>query len=363
MRRHPLHSICPYFAMFPEGFVERHVLAYTKVGDNVFDPFCGRGTTVFQSLLMGRQAAGVDINPVAACISGAKARPPLFAQVVDRLKHLEEEYKSARALGRAPSLFFEKCFHRSTLRQLFFLREKLNWRRSTTDRFIAAMVLGALHGESHRSEMCLSNRMPRTISTKPEYSVRWWNERGLEPPQRDVFRVLDLVTCFRFKVDPAKVRGTIRLADGRRSHSLFPALRGAVKLVVTSPPYLDVTDYAEDQWLRLWFLGGDPFPVTRKHRDDRITDRAIYWKFLRQVWSGMAPLLNARSMIVVRIGGRLSVEELSCGLQSSLEDGLVSRRVRRVQAPITSAVSGRQTNNFRPGAGPSFEHDFVFAVS
>ena len=37
--RHPLHSICPYFAMFPEYFVERHVLAHTKPGEVVFDPF------------------------------------------------------------------------------------------------------------------------------------------------------------------------------------------------------------------------------------------------------------------------------------------------------------------------------------
>ena len=28
-----------------------------------------------------------------------------------------------------------------------------------------------------------------------------------------------------------------------------------VKLLITSPPYLDVTDYWNDQWLRLWILG------------------------------------------------------------------------------------------------------------
>ena len=37
-RRHPFHSICPYFAMFPEQFVEQQLLSYTVPGDVVFDP-------------------------------------------------------------------------------------------------------------------------------------------------------------------------------------------------------------------------------------------------------------------------------------------------------------------------------------
>src|SRR5439155_9384819 len=32
---------------------------------------------------------------------------------------------------------------------------------------------------------------------------------------------------------------------------------GSVSLVVTSPPFLDVVDYATDNWLRCWFLGLD----------------------------------------------------------------------------------------------------------
>ena len=73
--RHRFHSICPYFAMFPEAFVEKHLAASPHEGV-VFDPFCGRGTTVFQALLQGRDAAGCDLNPVAACISAPNARHP-----------------------------------------------------------------------------------------------------------------------------------------------------------------------------------------------------------------------------------------------------------------------------------------------
>jgi DNA methylase len=360
--RHPFHSLCPYFAMFPEDFVERHVLAHTKPGDMVFDPFCGRGTTVFQSLLMNRPSTGIDINPVAACIAGAKCDPPSLITILERLDRLKTVFRRRERRLKTPSAFFEHCFHRKTLQQILFLRANLAWRHDKVDRFIAAMMLGALHGESHRSERYLSNRMPRTISTKPEYSIRWWNERSLEPPERDAFLVLHEAARFRYRVEPAHLSGSVRLGDARRSASIFPKVRGAVCLIVTSPPYLGVTDYAEDQWLRLWFLGGLPFPNARQFADDRLTDRDSYWRFLGRVWLGVAPLLAPEARIVIRIGGPLPRDELGKGLRTTLRGALRDRRIVMRSAPLTSEIKGRQTNIFRPGAGPSIEHDFVFSV-
>jgi hypothetical protein len=176
--RHPLHSICPYFAMFPEDFVAKQVLAYTQRGDWVFDPFSGRGTTVFESLL---NAAGTDLNPVAVCVAGAKAEPPLLRNALRRLDMLEEGLSTEVFSNQIPTLpdFFRLCFHKRTLAELLYLRQELDWKGSKVDRFIAAVALGCLHGESHKTPNCLSNRMPRTISTKPEYSVRWDSCSGI----------------------------------------------------------------------------------------------------------------------------------------------------------------------------------------
>src|SRR5258708_26889863 len=114
MRNH-LHALCPYFAMFPEEFVAKYVEAYTKEGDFVFDPFCGRGTTILQSLLMGRNSAGTDINPVAYCVSNAKARIPAKADVASRLNGLEASFKSgSRGVEEEVSSlpeFFCPAFH------------------------------------------------------------------------------------------------------------------------------------------------------------------------------------------------------------------------------------------------------------
>ena len=207
--RHPLHSLCPYFAMFPEDFVAKHLLAYTSRGDWVFDPFSGRGTTVFESLLNGRQAAGKDINAVAVCVAGAKADAPTLRSAMSRLASLESEYRALSRDVEPPTEFFRWCFHEKTLGELLFLRGRLNWRTSKVDKFIAAVILGCLHGESHKTPNCLSNRMPRTISTKPLYSVNWWAERQLHAPQRDTFEIVRNMLKFRLGPEGPALAGKV----------------------------------------------------------------------------------------------------------------------------------------------------------
>lgn len=363
--RHPLHSLCPYFAMFPEDFVAKHVLAHTKRGDWVFDPFSGRGTTVFESLLNGRQAAGTDINPVAACVAGAKADAPSQRSALLRLAELEAEYCASVRTPPPQSEFFRWCFHESTFTELMFLRAQLKWQTSKVDRFLAAVILGCLHGESHKTPNCLSNRMPRTISTKPQYSIKWWSERELQAPFRKTFDILRTMVRFRLKGDVPSLSGTVRHRDARQASRAFPSLKEKVSLVVTSPPYLDTTDYNEDQWLRLWFLGGADEPRAGVNKDDRHTNLDDYWGFLEEVWSGLQPLVKAGTHVIVRIGGtRMPKQDLLDGLLISLSSGFSSYRVSAQNAGSTTEILNRQTNVFRPGTSSKrYEHDFTFKVA
>jgi hypothetical protein len=351
--------------MFPEDFVAKQIFAYTERGDTVFDPFCGRGTTVFESLINHRPAYGVDINPVAACISGAKADVPTLVAVRTRLEELANEFSKHEEVAGPAGEFFKWCFHSRTLQEILFLREVLDWKESRVDRFIAAIVLSCLHGESHKSQNCLSNRMPRTISTKPEYSVRWWSEKGLLPPERNTFNILKRVAVFRLSSQKVPLRGAVKLRDARTANRGFPKLRESVKLIVTSPPYLDTTDYAEDQWLRLWFLGGAERPLVHKNRDDRHTSLDLYWKFLGEAWAGCEPLMREDAIVVVRVGGtRLRKDDLLEGLKKTLQIGFAERRIEPLHSGVTTEMKNRQTNAFRPGTQPGrVEHDFAFKFS
>ncbi len=364
--RNRLHSLCPYFAMFPETFVQDQVEAYTEPGDLVFDPFSGRGTTLLQSLLMGRRAAAVDINPVAYCVSAAKAAVPRLSSVLKRLRILECEFDPSCQESARESLpqFFSHAYDPTTLSQLLFLRDSLAWRRSRVDRFIAALVLGSLHGEMDKSMSYFSNQMPRTISTKPNYSIRYWHRHNLHPPARDVFCILRKRAEYRLGTEIPSLRGSVALTDARRASKVFARIRNEVKLIVTSPPYLDVTRFEEDQWLRLWFLGHDPFPTySRVSEDDRHTAPNKYWQFLRSVWSGLAGLLAPKAVMICRIGTKhQSVVDLASSLSTSL--GAVFPEFRVLRPPIVSKIRNRQTEYFHPGTtGCLSEVDFAFQLT
>ena len=359
--RHRFHAICPYFAMFPEQFVRKH-LVWSQVGDWVFDPFSGRGTTAFESLLNNRNAAGCDTNPVAVCILRAKSSNPSKTAALARLSQLKEGHLPQEELER--SEFFQLCFHATTFLQLIYLRHSLCWQDDDVDCFLAALILGCLHGESHRSKRYFSNRMPRTISTKPEYSVRWWRRNGCEPPPRDVFSILRDEIEYRFHTPPPEGRAKVLRGDARAAAELFPDLEGKVKLVITSPPYLDTTNFVEDQWLRLWFLGGADRPQAGvKTGDDRHTSVANYWKFLQEAWAGLRGLLDRDAHLIIRIGGaKLEWTEIAQGLLTSLERGL--DRPFSIIEQKTSAISGSQVRSFQANvSGPRFEYDFHFSIS
>lgn len=52
-----------HYAMFPEALVETCLLASTRPGDTVLDPFAGSGTTGRVAESLGRNAALIDVNP------------------------------------------------------------------------------------------------------------------------------------------------------------------------------------------------------------------------------------------------------------------------------------------------------------
>lgn len=360
--RHRFHSICPYFAMFPEQFAEHWIERCTKPGQTVMDPFSGRGTAPFQALLMGRNTIASDVNPVAFVLSSAKVDSPVQKSVYRRIQELEDrfvpdEFEMERA---ALPTFFKRAFYHSTLRQMLFLRRNLNWKTSRVDRFITALALGALHGEMTKAASYFSNQMPRTISTKPEYSLKFWRTRGLWPKQRDVFSILHKKAAFRFESPRPDLRGKAYLSDIRSLRSVALDAESSVDCVITSPPYLDVTNFEEDQWLRLWFLGGVAEPTCNIYsRDNRYRSSSNYWSFLCDSWRALRPFLAKRSTFVCRIGGLGVVPEaIKTSLSASMQ--FLSNRWELREWTV-SDLTRRQTDVFRPGSvGCRFEIDFCF---
>jgi hypothetical protein len=363
--RHRFHSICPYFAMFPESFADKWIGELTRPGEVVLDPFSGRGTTATCALLAGRRAVATDVNDVAYCLTKAKTNSPTLKTVQTRLQSLKSSFVSRRWAKRAANLpeFFQHAFHPDTLRQIVYLRETLAWRTRKPDVMLAALGLGSLHGESTRSQSYFSNQMPRTISTKPAYSIRFWKERGLQAPRRDVFDVLEQRLQYRYVSPRPQGEALILHRDMRELPWLADSLPGPIRCVITSPPYFDVTNFEEDQWLRLWFLGGPPHPTkNRLSRDDRHSFAADYWRFVSDMWRSLGSTVAPQAQVVIRLGSsRIPPDELRQQLLATSR--FSGRKVKLLHSEV-SAIEGRQTDVFRPGAaGCKVEVDCLFQVS
>ena len=349
--RHRFHSICPYFAMFPETFAEHWIKKLTKSGETVLDPFSGRGTTALTALLCGRKAISSDVNDVAVCLTKAKTGAPSIGRLKARVSDLKKDFhfiKWSRAAACSDD-FFQHAYSPTTLAQLLYLRDTLDWQKSRVDNMISALVLGSLHGET-QSKRYLSNQMPRTISTKPRYSIKFWKDRNLVAPERDAFKIISDMADFRYVSALPEGESVVLHADMRNLPTLIDTTKTEpIRCAVTSPPYLDVTSFEEDQWLRLWFLGGLSYPKKGAvSRDDRHGTTDNYWAFIGDLWRSLGAVMAARSHVVVRIGSRkVSPDQLKRGLAGCAQ--LSGRKTKLVSSQVTE-IKRRQTDAFRPGS-------------
>lgn len=308
---HVFHSMCSYMGSFPPGLPRYLIEQLTEPGDVVLDPFSGRGTAPLEACLAGRHGVGVDLNPLASMLSSVKLDPPTLAETLARLAQLEGSYVPEPVGDRAPPeirMLFEEG---TTLPQILHMKASLD-PADRTDRFLLASLAGILHGNHTRdvvSSRCLSVSMPNTFSMSPGYLARYIAEKSLVRPPFDAFEKLRLRMHFEFAEGVPALRGRALRGDARALSGLIAP--GSAKLIVTSPPYLNVVRYGKFNWIRLWLLGESVSDVDRSLRVEA-TDRRLalsdrmrfkgYCGFLKTVLTECATVLRDDGVCAVTIG-------------------------------------------------------------
>jgi hypothetical protein len=127
-------------------------------------------------------------------------------------------------------------------------------------------------------------------------SQRKINERrGQTPPDRDVKKLILRKSASLLSDGPMAPHPAALLTTCTAQTT--PAIdSGSVQLVITSPPFLDIVQYAEDNWLRSWFAGID------------VTSVAIAYHRTATGWQKMVRDTLKELARVVQRGGHVAFE-------------------------------------------------------
>ncbi len=322
-----LHEVS-YRACFkpqlPRFFIER----LTEPGDWVYDPFMGRGTTPLEAALMGRVPVGCDVNPLSVLLTKPRLNPPAQKQVADRLSEIDLTDSEA-----APEdlLVF---FHPETLGAIAALRRYFRRRLETgqldsIDAWIRLVALNRLTGHSKGFFSVYTLPPNQAVSVKSQRRIN--ERRGQVPDRRDVRAVILKKSRLLMSECGLDLRRTLGLVENQAllitaSADRTPQiLSNSVSLVVTSPPFLKVVQYEQDNWLRCWFAEIDPASVAIT-----MSSSVSAWsEVMTSVFHELARVLKPGGHVAFEVGevqkGTVRLEEavIPCGLSAGLEPRLV----------------------------------------
>lgn len=317
-----LHEVS-YRACFKPQLPAFFVNRLTLPDDVVYDPFMGRGTSVIEAALLGRSPRGCDVNPLSHVLALPRLRPPSVNEVAERLGRLDLRWQ-----GPSPDdlLVF---YHQDTLAEICALRSyllnKINeGTADSVDRWIQMVAVNRLTG--HSPGFFSVYTLPPNQACSAESQRKINEERQQVPPRRDVRRLVVAKTKQLLRDVSSDTRRTLAsVTQIERFHVGSCATEfwepESVDLVVTSPPFLDVVNYAGDNWLRCWFCGIEaatvPIAILKKLDDWRA--------FIGRVFLQLERLLRPNGYVAFEVGevrsGKIRLEDvvLPCGIDAGLK--------------------------------------------
>lgn len=322
-----LHEVS-YRACFkpqlPRFFIQR----LTEPGELVYDPFMGRGTTIVEAALLGRAPQGCDINPLSTYFARPRLQPPTVRQVSERLRALDftdhDEFPEDLLVFYHPETLREICALKK-----YLLRRRVAAELDPVDEWTWMVGLNRLTGHSPGFFSVYTLPPNQAVSVQAQRKIN--AARDQTPPRRKVPDLICRKTARLLADCDQKARESLARASQNAllltgDASDTPQIAsGTVSLVVTSPPFLDVVDYATDNWLRCWFIGVNAesvrLTVPRKLED--------WQRAMTRVFGELARVLRPGGHVAFEVGevrgGSIRLEEavLPCGVAAGLEPVLV----------------------------------------
>ena len=260
---------------FPSQIPAIAIGRLTVPGDTILDPFVGSGTTVVEAQRLGRNAVGIDINPISCLMTRAK----LTVESKEKLAALARSVRTflLTKLDRLPSIEAPPAV------------QKRKWytRRTAQD---LEKLWAFIHQPEHASNLLLQAAFSAILLSACREERHWGyicdNSTPKSQRQRDVVELfcgaLDrFVEAMMLRDTSAKSGlGHCEVVCGDSATVLRDFPKHHFSCFITSPPYFGVADYVKSQRLSMEWFGLEIEPSrlkeigarSKRHRKTADTD-------------------------------------------------------------------------------------------
>lgn len=261
-----IHEIS-YRACFKPQLPRFFINKLTKEEDYVYDPFLGRGTTIIEAGLLNRKVIGNDINPLSIILSEPRFLVPDLNELKKYLESIPV-YKNLKA-----EIDLSMFYHNETESEIvslknYLLEKSLSDSLNDFDKWIRMVATNRLTG--HSKGFFSVYTMPPNQAVSSERQIRINEKYNQKPEYRNVKEILlnktknlikDITPSDKKRLEKI-YKTALFINTDARSTNIIPD--EFVQLTVTSPPFLDVVHYAQDNWLRCWFNGIDVNEIEKR---------------------------------------------------------------------------------------------------
>lgn len=322
-----LHEIS-YRACFKPQLPRFFIELLTEKGDVIYDPFSGRGTSIIEAALLNRRIVSNDINPISKILSFPRLFVPSMREIIERLDQLNLK----KVIKKNNDLDLSMFYHPNTEKELLALREYLNNKTEESsndniDDWIRMIATNRLSG--HSSGFFSVYTLPPNQAVSQESQRKINQKRNQKPSPRDVKNIIikkSVSLISNLSKNDAKTLHKIG-EDAKFLESdagnTPEILSDTVKLVVTSPPFLDVVQYSDDNWLRCWFNAIDTKEIEKKiTMSKNIGD---WSKVMSRVFDELFRIVKYGGHVAFEVGevknGKINLEDhvIPLGLQSGFQ--------------------------------------------
>jgi hypothetical protein len=241
---HGLHRFAAkYIPQVPAWAMEE----FASADATVLDPFCGSGTTLVEALHRCRESIGIDCDPLACLIAGAKTADVRPSRIHELGRCIREVWTGPAERLELPMpglVNFTHWIPESAWGHLQSLLAVVRQLECTDDerRFLLCVFSSIIRRVSNADDQTQKTYVSGTLKKRPpEVQATFWKafDRALTG-----LRALEgyRLPHARADVIPGDA-ADIRLAEA------------SIDLVVTSPPYLDSVDYMYNFMLEYFWLG------------------------------------------------------------------------------------------------------------